>query len=78
MPTPGVCRPVESRHGAFLKEIKRTDQGIQAERAVLVGLLLPGESHGGTRYDPLAELAGLAGLEFCAGAASAPLAYFLN
>ena len=43
-----------------MKEIKRTDQGIQAERAVLVGLLLPGESHGGTRYDPLAELAGLA------------------
>lgn len=43
-----------------MKEIKRTDEGVQSERAVLVGLLLPGENRGGTRYDPLAELAGLA------------------
>ena len=43
-----------------MKEAKRTDNGIQAENAVLVGLLLPGQESAGTRYDPLAELAALA------------------
>jgi GTPase len=33
---------------------------VVAERAVLVGLLLPGKEATGTRYDPLAELASLA------------------
>lgn len=41
-----------------MKDIQRT-QTIAAERAVLVGLLLPGQQPAGTRYDPLAELAAL-------------------
>lgn len=32
---------------------------MAAEKAVLVGLILPGNGNGGTRYDPLAELAAL-------------------
>ena len=43
-----------------MRQDKSTDNSVLAERAVLVGLLLPGESRGGTRYDPLAECAGLA------------------
>ncbi|HVP11595.1 MAG TPA: GTPase HflX [Phycisphaerae bacterium] len=43
-----------------LKDAERTDTGVVAERAVLVGLLLPGKEATGTRYDPLAELASLA------------------
>lgn len=43
-----------------LKERKRIDLGVVAERAVLVGLILPGDAPRGTRYDPLAELASLA------------------
>ena len=46
--------------GPPLRQDKSTDNSVLAERAVLVGLLLPGESRGGTRYDPLAECAGLA------------------
>lgn len=36
------------------------DTGVAAERAVLVGLILPGQEPAGTKYDPLAELAALA------------------
>jgi len=43
---------------ALLPE-KQTNS-VATERAVLVGLLLPGHEIAGTRYDPLAELAGLA------------------
>lgn len=43
-----------------MKEAKRTDNEIQTENAVLVGLILPGKEPSGTRYDPLAELAALA------------------
>ncbi|MCG8408610.1 MAG: GTPase HflX [Phycisphaerales bacterium] len=43
-----------------MKEAKQTDNGIQTENAVLVGLILPGKEPSGTRYDPLAELAALA------------------
>lgn len=48
------------KHEGTLKQDRRIETGVQAERAVLVGLLLPGHSTGGTRYDPLAELAALA------------------
>lgn len=44
-----------------LRETKRTESRVQAERAVLVGLILPGQEPAGPRYDPLAELAALAG-----------------
>ncbi len=43
-----------------MKERKSTTNSIAAEKAVLVGLILPGQDNGATRYDPLAELAGLA------------------
>ncbi len=42
-----------------MRDDKSTDAGLEAERAVLVGLLLPGKDYAGTRYDPLAELASL-------------------
>lgn len=45
---------------AGLQEDPRHQSAVAAERAILVGLILPGESNGGTRYDPLAELAALA------------------
>ncbi len=40
-------------------KIQDNNQSVVAERAVLVGLILPNSDHGATRYDPLAELAGL-------------------
>ncbi len=40
-----------------MKEEHRDNNTIQAEKAVLVGLLLPGRETAGTRYDPVAELA---------------------
>lgn len=43
-----------------MKETKRIESRVQAEKAVLVGLILPGRETAGTRYDPLAELAALA------------------
>jgi GTPase len=43
-----------------LKTDRRIENGVAAERAVLVGLILPGQEPAGTRYDPLAELAALA------------------
>lgn len=42
-----------------MKATKSTTNGVQPERAVLVGLMLPGSEPSGTRYDPLAELAAL-------------------
>lgn len=42
-----------------MKEQKSTSNGVTAEKAVLVGLILPEQDRGATRYDPLAELAGL-------------------
>ncbi len=42
-----------------MREPKKLDQGVSAEKAVLVGLILPGQEPAGTRYDPLAELAAL-------------------
>ncbi|MCB9857617.1 MAG: GTPase HflX [Phycisphaerales bacterium] len=45
--------------GTLLPEKNKKDSAA-AERAVLVGLILPGQEIAGTRYDPLAELAGLA------------------
>ncbi len=44
-----------------MKESKRIESRVEAETAVLVGLLLPSQEPAGTRYDPLAELAALAG-----------------
>lgn len=46
--------------GSALRESKRIDSKVAMERAVLVGLILPGKEPAGTRYDPLAELAALA------------------
>lgn len=46
--------------GSHLKDQKSTSNGVIAEQAVLVGLILPEEDRGATRYDPLSELAGLA------------------
>jgi GTP-binding protein HflX len=46
--------------GSRVKDLQRTDSSVQAEKAVLVGLILPGRTPTGTRYDPLAELAALA------------------
>ncbi len=46
--------------GSELKDSRRITSQVQAERAVLVGVLLPGEDRAATRYDPLAELAALA------------------
>lgn len=43
-----------------LEENKSLHRGVEAERAVLVGLILPNHAPVGTRYDPLAELASLA------------------
>lgn len=43
-----------------LEENKSLRRGVEAERAVLVGLILPGQAPVGTRYDPVAELASLA------------------
>lgn len=43
-----------------MKEVKRTSNGVAAEKAVLVGLILPDQDRGVTRYDPLSELAALA------------------
>ncbi|MBE7505591.1 MAG: GTPase HflX [Planctomycetia bacterium] len=42
-----------------MKQDRRIETGVQAERAVLVGLLARGPHEGGTKYDPLAELAAL-------------------
>ena len=42
-----------------MQETTRTSESVHAERAVLVGLILPGIEPAGTRYDPLAELASL-------------------
>jgi GTP-binding protein HflX len=39
---------------------RNIETGVVAERAVLVGLILPGDEPMGTKYDPLAELANLA------------------
>ena len=47
-------------HGGCLEEIIHANTDLQTERAVLVGLILPGQAPTGTRYDPLAELASLA------------------
>lgn len=44
-----------------MKEKKLNPNGVTSEKAVLVGLILPGQDNGATRYDPLAELVGLAG-----------------
>lgn len=41
-------------------KITEESKSVEAEKAVLVGLLLPGQEVTGTRYDPLAELAALA------------------
>jgi len=43
-----------------LEENKSLQRGVEAERAVLVGLILPAQAPVGTRYDPVAELASLA------------------
>ncbi|HWL93396.1 MAG TPA: GTPase HflX [Phycisphaerae bacterium] len=43
-----------------MKEKKTNTNGVIAEKAVLVGLILPGADSGATRYDPLAELSDLA------------------
>ncbi|MBX3395150.1 MAG: GTPase HflX [Phycisphaerae bacterium] len=43
-----------------MKEVKRISNGVAAEKAVLVGLILPDQDRGVTRYDPLSELAALA------------------
>ncbi len=43
-----------------MKDSRRITSQVQAERAVLVGVLLPGEDRASTRYDPLSELAALA------------------
>jgi len=43
---------------AVLQEPKRTELSVRRERAILVGVLLPGEDHGGE--EPLDELARLA------------------
>ena len=54
---------LESWKGArepVLQDTQRQSESVRAERAVLVGLLLPGREYTGTRYDPLAELKGLA------------------
>lgn len=48
------------------KKQERKDTSVQQERAVLVGLLLPGDEPSSSRYDPLAELTSLTG---AAGAA---------
>lgn len=44
---------------AVMKDKKQADT-VVSERAVLVGLILPGQAPAGTRYDPLAEIAALA------------------
>ncbi|MCZ6683956.1 MAG: GTPase HflX [Planctomycetota bacterium] len=43
-----------------MQDTQRQSESVHAERAVLVGLLLPGREYTGTRYDPLSELKGLA------------------
>ena len=43
-----------------MRDSKRIQSAVRAERAVLVGVILPGAQRGQTRYDPLAELAALA------------------
>ncbi len=43
-----------------MKDKKLNPNGVKSEKAVLVGLILPGQDSGATRYDPLAELVGLA------------------
>ncbi|MFH1418940.1 MAG: GTPase HflX [Planctomycetota bacterium] len=40
-----------------MKDANRINNTVRAEKAVLVGLLLPGREAAGTRYDPVAELA---------------------
>ncbi len=42
-----------------MRESKPTESPVRAERAVLVGLILPNDEPAGTPYDPLAELAAL-------------------
>lgn len=46
--------------GSTLRDSRRIQSAVRAERAVLVGVILPGAERGQTRYDPLAELAALA------------------
>lgn len=53
-------RPLGILFGSELKDRRRITSQVQAERAVLVGVLLPGEDRAAARYDPLAELAALA------------------
>lgn len=60
MPPSGCRRPCRTSPGRALSDRPSSTNGVQAERAVLVGLLLPGRASAGTRYDPLAELAALA------------------
>ena len=43
-----------------MQETARTSKSVAAERAVLVGLILPNREVAGTRYDPVSELASLA------------------
>jgi len=42
-----------------LRDKTHINDAVKAENVVLVGLLMPRRKHGGTRYDPLAELAAL-------------------
>jgi len=53
-------RPPATPPGRALRDKPLSTNGVQTERAVLVGLILPGRAPTGTRYDPLAELAALA------------------
>ncbi len=43
-----------------LANTDRSNTSVASENAVLVGVILPNQDTGGNRYDPLAELAGLA------------------
>ncbi|MBN2561132.1 MAG: GTPase HflX [Phycisphaerae bacterium] len=43
-----------------MRDTNRIENDVRPERAVLVGVILPGRETPGTRYDPLAELAALA------------------
>lgn len=43
-----------------MRDQRQIQSVVRAERAVLVGVFLPGEDHGSARYDQLAELAALA------------------